>query len=386
MRRSAMRTFKLWALAVGTCCGLTLTIVGSRVLGQLDGLPPLPPVPGKLDEVKSNPGKTPPALPGKVDDVKDSAPKEPPLLPAKMNDVKDNARKEPPSLPGKLPTIDLAPPPSPGAGGKPSLPQIPGKLPEAGDVPTGNSPSAAFPPLVPFQPEPESQTGEPRAPKQQAAVQIEWVSPPGARLGQAIPCQLMVRNTSSAPVHHVVVRLPLGEGATCKLTEPVAASEGGVLTWSLGTMQASQTHRLEMHLVSTTRGALACQAQATFTTTVANMIYIREPMLALKLRMPDKIVAGEPVTVALTASNPGDGPTESIKLRLQLPDGLEHPRGRIVDVELGDLSPKDSRTVQVVCRAKTGGVHKCQASASADNNLSASDAGQIEVLVPRLDV
>jgi uncharacterized repeat protein (TIGR01451 family) len=205
-------------------------------------------------------------------------------------------------------------------------------------------------------------------------------------LGQAIPCQLVVRNTSSAPVHQVVVRLPLGEGMTCKLTEPVAVSEGGVLTWSLGTMQAGQTQRLEMHLVGTTRGALACQAQATFTTTVANMIYIREPMLALKLRVPDKIVAGEAVTVALTASNPGDGPTESIKLRLQLPEGLEHPRGRVVDVELGDLSPKDSRTVQVVCRAKTGGVHKCQASASADNNLSASDAGQIEVLVPRLEV
>ena len=42
-------------------------------------------------------------------------------------------------------------------------------------------------------------------------------------------------------------------------------------------------------------------------------------------------------SVALTVSNLGDGTAEHVKVKAILPDGLEHARGKQVEVDLGDL-------------------------------------------------
>src|SRR4051794_7142771 len=49
---------------------------------------------------------------------------------------------------------------------------------------------------------------EARSGKQEPAVSVEWVGPSSARLNQPIACQMIVRNTSSVPVHNILVRHP----------------------------------------------------------------------------------------------------------------------------------------------------------------------------------
>jgi uncharacterized repeat protein (TIGR01451 family) len=225
-----------------------------------------------------------------------------------------------------------------------------------------------------------------RAGKQQPSISIEWIGPPAARVNQPMACQIVVRNTSTAPLRDVVIRHRLSEGVTCKTSEPKAAGEGNDLSWNLGAMAPNQTHYLKLLLVAQTRGPLHCQATATFTAVAGHRVQIREPQLVAKVRAPEKIIIGEHVSLLFAVSNPGDGEAETIRAKIVLPDGLEHPRGKVVEVDVGALAPKEIKTMQLVCLAKAGGTQKCMIRATAEGNLSAEDSTQFDVLVPKIDV
>lgn len=222
--------------------------------------------------------------------------------------------------------------------------------------------------------------------RQQPAVTIEWVGPTTTRVNQPMACQIVVRNTSTSIVQNVIVRHRLAPGVTCKSCEPSAVPDVGELVWNLGTLAPQQMRRIDLSLVSQSRGVLNCPATVTFSTVAAHQVQVREPQLAVKLSGPDKVVVGENVTLLFAISNPGDGVAESVRVKTVLPDGLEHPRGKVIDFEVGNLAPKEIKTMQLVCAAKGSGVQQCLITASGEGSLTSNDAAKVEILMPKLDV
>jgi uncharacterized repeat protein (TIGR01451 family) len=222
--------------------------------------------------------------------------------------------------------------------------------------------------------------------KQQPAVSIEWVGPTDARIRQPMPCQILVRNASSVPAQNVIVRHRLGQGVVVKACEPKAANENGELVWNLGTLAPEQTLRIDLTLVSQTRGAMNCHASVTSTAVAGHQVQVREPLLAVVVRAPEKAEAGETVTLQCAVSNPGDGVAEQVKLKVMLPEGLEHPRGKVVEFDIGNVAPSELRTVPVSCIAKATGPQNCTIVASADGNLTCKDTARFEIMLRRLDI
>jgi uncharacterized repeat protein (TIGR01451 family) len=186
-------------------------------------------------------------------------------------------------------------------------------------------------------------------------------------------------------VHDVVVRHRLATGVICKGSDPQASTEKDELVWNLGTLPAGQVRRIDMQLIAQTKGALNCQATVTFAGSSYHQVVVREPQLAIKMRAPETVLAGETVTLLFALSNPGDGAAESVKLKVALPEGLEHQRGRVVEVDIGNLAPKEIRTMQMVCIARGNGAHKCTVTASSDG-ISSTDTALVQVLLPKLDL
>jgi uncharacterized repeat protein (TIGR01451 family) len=222
--------------------------------------------------------------------------------------------------------------------------------------------------------------------RQEPAVSIEWIGPPQAKLGQPVTYQIMAKNVSTSAVHNVSVRYPVTSGVQVQASEPRAMNEGNALRWELGTLQPYQEKRIDVVLVPESRGAFSCQAQVSFTGVSTIKMAVREPKLTLKASVPDKIVLGDAATITLTVSNPGDGSTDHVKIKATLPDGLEHQRGKVIEVELGNLGPKESRTVQLVCATRAGGQMKCEAVATAESNLQVSDTATLDVVLPRIEL
>jgi hypothetical protein len=222
--------------------------------------------------------------------------------------------------------------------------------------------------------------------RQQPAISIEWGGPTSVRISQPMSCQIVVRNTSTTPVHNLVVRHKLGKGITCKATEPQAVREEGALVWNVGTLAPEQSRRIDLVLISQLRGALNNQATVTFSAVAAHHVQVREPQLLVKMSGPAKVIVGENVILLFALSNPGDGVAEAVKLKLTLPDGLDHPRGKLIEFDVGNIAPGEIRPMQLVCQAKGSGVQKCSIVASGEGGLSANHAAQLEILMPKLDV
>lgn len=229
--------------------------------------------------------------------------------------------------------------------------------------------------------QPDNPTG-----RQEPAVSLEWIGPPQAKVGRPADYTIVVRNVCNLAVHQVLVRVRVPAGMTVTATEPKALAEGNVLMWELGTLAARQDRNIQLRVVPDGRGSLGCQAWVTFTGSSAMRVKVTEPRLSLKASAPDKVMVGDAATFVLTVGNPGDGPAEQVRIHAVLSEGLEHPRGRSVDYEVGNLAPGESRSVQLMCAAKAGGEQHCEAVAEAEGDLRAQERCALGVITPRLDV
>jgi uncharacterized repeat protein (TIGR01451 family) len=252
--------------------------------------------------------------------------------------------------------------------------------------PAGHQTAAPDPEPASIPGERPTQTNDNPTGRQVPSVSLEWIGPPTAKLGRPVTYQIIIKNGPDCAAHHVVVRCRVPAGVNVQGTAPKAIAEGNLLTWELGTLQPRQEKRLDLHLQPETKGDLACQAAVTFTGASVAQLRVREPKLAIKATGPDRVLLGDLATISLTITNPGDGTAEQVKVKATLPEGLEHARGRVVEFDLGNLGPNETRSVQLVCATKTGGEHKCDAVATADGNLQAQDTATVGVIMPRVDL
>jgi hypothetical protein len=277
---------------------------------------------------------------------------------------------------GPMPQASLGfPAPDAPVGSSPPAAQLADSLP-GGQAPTTVSLAAAESPA----------TNENSNGRQESGVSLEWVGPNTARLGQPVVCQLVVKNISTCRVSQVVVRARIPEGVSIRGTEPKAVTEDNHLVWNLGSLEVRQEKHLDVQVVPETKGTIDMPAYVTLTGSSISKLEVREPKLELKASGPQRAVVGEPATVVLTVSNPGDALAENVKVRAVLTDGLEHARGKTLDFDLDNLAPHENRTVLVLCSAKAAGLQRCEAIATAEPQLVAQDAATIDLISPKLDV
>jgi uncharacterized repeat protein (TIGR01451 family) len=234
-------------------------------------------------------------------------------------------------------------------------------------------------------------TGPPATPdnptsRQEPAVRIEWVGPSVARLNQPAAYQLITKNVCNSQVHNVVVRYRVPVGAHVAGTEPKAISDGNMLSWDLGTLMPAQEKRIDLQIVPETKTTILCLAQVSFTGSSAFKVQVREPKLTVKVNAPEHVILGDTVPISLTVTNPGDGMADHVCLKTLLPENLEDARGKLIDMEVGNLAAGESRTVQLVCMSKSLGGCMVDCVATADAGLNAQDAAKVEISVPRVDL
>ncbi|GIW79087.1 MAG: hypothetical protein KatS3mg105_0894 [Gemmatales bacterium] len=229
-------------------------------------------------------------------------------------------------------------------------------------------------------PTPEIPTG-----RQEPAVSLEWIGPPVAKLGRAADYTIAVRNVCNIPVQQVMVRVRIPNGMSVSATQPKAIAEGNVLMWELGTMMPKQERNLQLRLLPEGKGDARCQAWVTFTGASGMVMKVTEPQLVLKAQAPDRVMVGDAATFVLTVTNPGDGPADQVRIHVELSEGLEHVKGRIIDFEIGNLAPGESRSVQLICATKAGGPQFCHAVAESEA-LRSEDRVGVNVIMPRIEL
>src|SRR5262249_30166640 len=111
-----------------------------------------------------------------------------------------------------------------------------------------------------------------------------------------------------------------------------------------------------------------------------------KPMLEMDVAAPEKVMKGQELTLKIKVSNPGSGAVAGVVLTETVPEGLSHPAGRELELEVGTLKPGETRELELGLLAASAGIVTNVVTARGDANLQSEVQTPLEVVAPQLQV
>jgi uncharacterized repeat protein (TIGR01451 family) len=234
-------------------------------------------------------------------------------------------------------------------------------------------------------------------------VDAQWTFPPPA-INPAgtrhVFTTTVVRHSNQSPCGGWLVRYELADGPPAGFA-PAGAPVAEVTTDAAG--QASVevfqkepgpgTNKINIQIVRPA-GLGDSQGQALVVASGSTLKTWTSPQLALRMTGPAVAGVGTTLSYRIEVSNPGDLPAEEVVVVDELPEPLTYVEsrpaaeigGRKLQWRLGRLGPRETRTIELDCRAtQAGSVTHC-ADATAAGGLKASNCAIATVTAPSLSV
>lgn len=217
-------------------------------------------------------------------------------------------------------------------------------------------------------------------------VTVEWVKKSDINVGQECQVELVVKNTGTVPATNVAVDAAFPNSVRLTSVEPKPAQAAEKLSWTFDILAPSAERRLAIKLVPSRRGDLGTSAEVRFTGQSANVFKVEEPLLKVAIKGPSEVLLGDPASQLITITNPGTGVAHDVKLEARLSEGLEHPKGDRIEIEVGSINPGDSQHVRLGLSAVKGGSHTLTVAATSLSDASATAAWKVNVIAPSLKI
>jgi uncharacterized repeat protein (TIGR01451 family) len=223
-------------------------------------------------------------------------------------------------------------------------------------------------------------------PKATPAVVVEWLKKSDINVGQECQIELVARNAGTAPATKVELDAVFPNTIRLVSVEPKPAAAADRLSWNFDSIPVGAEKRITITLIPSRRGDLGMTSDVRFSTQAGTTFKVEEPLLRVAVKGPKEILLGDPASQLITISNPGTGTANNVKLEAVLSDGLEHPRGERLTIEIGSIAPGDSQTVRLGLSAAKGGTQTLQVAATSSSEASSVIVEKIQVIAPSLKV
>lgn len=217
-------------------------------------------------------------------------------------------------------------------------------------------------------------------------IETRWTKQSDINVGQ--PCELMltVKNSGEANASDVVVDVffPRTVRLTAATPKPVAAEASVV--WEFPSLDAGEEREIHITMIPSQRGELTANANVRFSAAATTTLAVEEPMLKLVMQGPKEVMMGEPASHVVTVSNPGTGVAHNVTLEVTIPEGLEHPKGKRLKMDLGSVNPGEQRSVRLSLTAIAGGSQIVGVIATSGTELRQTANASVAVLAPSLNL
>lgn len=222
---------------------------------------------------------------------------------------------------------------------------------------------------------------------QTPTLQVLKTAPAEIQVGKPAEFQIVVRNTGQVPAHDVVLRDHVPEGTRLMSAEPPAAEMGGGgLQWQAGMMAPGEERAFVMRLMPTAEGEIGSVASVSFRAEASVRTIATKPELLLEIAAPSQVMIDTPVALKIKVSNPGSGEATGVVLFEDVPPQLDHPAGKELEFEIGNLQPNESREIELSLDARQAGMVRNVIRVRGDASLEAQTEVQFEVVAPQLQV
>lgn len=221
---------------------------------------------------------------------------------------------------------------------------------------------------------------------QTPSIVIQKRAPAEVKVGKPASFVIHVQNTGSAEALDVRVHDRVPAGMRLVDASPAPTQQGNLLLWQLGALPAGDERTVTMQLVPEAEGELGSVARVTFQAAASVRTISTRPELKIVQNAPPKVLIGQQLEIELEVSNPGTGEATGVSLQEDVPDGLDHPRGRQLDNMIGTLRPGESRRQVLRLRATKPGMIVNTIRLVSEDGLTDEHSINVEVISPELQV
>ena len=217
---------------------------------------------------------------------------------------------------------------------------------------------------------------------------IEKKYPEKIAAGTEFTYTIDVRNETDGALRGVMLKEALPEGFAIKSSEPKATrNENGTLVFDLGTMDNDAAMQVAITGTAHTSGSVYACTTYDFERGVCVPFEVVNPNLTLQRNLSaNSATVCDPVTLTYVVTNSGDTAASDVMLYEELPEGLAAENGSRVEFEIGELAPGQSVEKQVQVFPEQAGEYSSYAFAKSDLDSVESQAGNLVVVAPQLDV
>lgn len=216
-------------------------------------------------------------------------------------------------------------------------------------------------------------------------VSLKWVKKGEVNVGQECKCGLQVKNTGKLAAKDIVVEAHFPRTVRLLDAEPFPSDSKDKLTWVFDHLDAGEEKTIEITMIPGRRGELATSATVRFTGVASTVLKVEEPQLAVSIDGSQDVMVGESTVQTITVSNPGTGIAHDVVVHVTIPDGLENPKGKSVEMGIGSLGPSEKRDIRLPLSATAGGKGILLVEARGTNLVQKTQA-EITIAAPKLKV
>ncbi len=221
---------------------------------------------------------------------------------------------------------------------------------------------------------------------QTPSVVIQKRAPSEVKVGQVATFAIHVQNVGAVEALDVTVQDKIPSGMRLIDASPKPAQQGNALMWQLGAMPAGDERTVTLQLVPEQEGELGSVARVSFEAAASVRTISTRPELKIVQKAPETVLIGQQLEIELEVSNPGTGEATNVVLQEDVPEGLEHPKGRQLDNGLGNLAPGEVRRQVLRMRAVAPGIIQNTIRLTGDDGLSSEHTVAVQVVAPELRV
>jgi uncharacterized repeat protein (TIGR01451 family) len=217
-------------------------------------------------------------------------------------------------------------------------------------------------------------------------VALKWTKIDEVNVNQECKCGLLVKNTGKMVAKDIVVEAYFPRTVRLIDANPFPNDSKDHLVWIFEHLDPGQEKTVEITMIPSKRGELATSATVRFTGVATSVVTVEEPQIGLSISGSHNVMVGETLVQNIVVTNTGTGIAHDVVVNARVPEGLEHPRGKVVEMGIGSLGPGESRELRLPLAAVVGGDAVLVVEARGSSNLSQTAQTAIKIAAPKLGV
>lgn len=215
-------------------------------------------------------------------------------------------------------------------------------------------------------------------------VSVEWKPQGEITVGEECAFDLVVKNNGDVSVEDIEVDAFFPQTVRLTAARPKPSSADDRVTWKLSSLAPGAQQKLSVKLIPSRRGELQLSSKVRFTGETAGNFVVAEPIIGVSVEGPEQVLLGEPVAHVIKITNTGTGTARDVSLEALIPEGLKHPRGERLLLEVGSLEAGEVREVRLALAAIEGGDQAIKLAAESSNALRKLQTVKLMVAAPSL--